>query len=270
MKKTLMRYLLPAALLLVGLTLAFPASRAVVVMGVYSALEQQDSVLTQEDITLKIPGGISTKEKDWFPFVITYNADYFGAYANTPVNLTILYNFGAFDPSLGCSSFYDETSDYHGAFYGAYALRTQDKTLYGYLEDGTLDTDAMALVFEYDMNVLVLGSLGCNNPEFAYTLTGHTQKTMHGQQYDVLDAKISTQSPMHSVQGFLPAYYQYGRPKRLVSQKDFKNCDVYGRIYATALPEKGITLCFYIIAPNVDTLDTVEKTWVEKSKLRSN
>ncbi len=267
MKKYRLVKIIIAFVLLVGLVLAFPFSRSLAVMSVYSAAEQRDSVLKNEGVRIRLPGGFSTPEKDWYPFVITFNADYFGAYVNRPVDLTILYNFGAFNPAVGCSSFYNPKSDYFDAFYGAYVIKSHDGNVFGYLDNGTLDVAEMAKVFEYDMNVLVLQSLGCASPEFGYTLTGTGETTIDGRVYDVVDAKITTQSPLHHVADFQNAYFQYGSPKRLFIQKDFKNTSVYGRIYASELPDQNITLCFYIIAPNPQTIEACEADMIDQAKV---
>ena len=267
MKKRPIVIIILAFLSLFSLILIFPFSRSLLIMSVYSAAERRDSVLKNEGISLNLPGGLSTPEKDWYPLVITFNADHFGAYADRPVDLTILYTFGAFDPALGCSSFYNPASNYHGAFYGAYAIKSSDGTVYGYRDDGTLDVEAMEKVFQYDMNILVLQSLGCDDPFFDYTLLGTAKKTIDGYVFDVIDGEVVTQSPLHTVSTFHPAYYQYGRPKRLFTQKDFKKLSVYGRIYASELSEKGITLCFYMIAPDRNTLETCEKDMIEKAKI---
>ena len=270
MKKKRWLAVLIIFVLALGLLLAFPFSRSLIIMSVYSAAENQDSVLKQEDIHIHLPGGLSTPEKDWYPLVITYNADYFGAYVNRPVDLTILYNFGAFDASTHCSTFYDPTSDFSGAFYGAYVIKSHDGSVYGYGETGELNTEEMAKVFKYDMNILVLKSLGCSDPSFEYTLTDQSTKTIDGYVFDVVDAQILTQSPLHSVSTFQSAYYQYGSPKNIASQKDFKNTRVYGRIYAYDMPERNITLCFYIIAPNQQTIIKCEQSIIEKATISFN
>ena len=255
--------------LLIGAILAFPFTRSLAVMSVYSVVEIQDSVLSAEDITLHLPGGLSTPEKDWYPLVITFNADYFGAYVNRDIDLTILYNFGAFDSTYGCSSFYIPSSDYHDAFYGAYIIKSNDSRIYGYTDNGTLNIEEMAKVFEYDMNILVLKSLGCTAPKFSYNLTGTYKTTIDNFDFDVVNAEIFTQSPLHSVTAFQSAYYQYGSPKQLIAQKDFKNLTVYGRIYASELPEKNITLCFYIIAPSKELIDACETNMIEKATINA-
>ncbi len=55
-------------------------------------------------------GGAATFQKDYFPFVITFDPSAsFSRYIGAPVDLTILYNFGAFDMLYGASTLYDKT-----------------------------------------------------------------------------------------------------------------------------------------------------------------
>ena len=49
----------------------YPVSLAV--MKVYSGMHEKESIMVQKGITLEIPGGSITKEKDWYPFVMTFN-----------------------------------------------------------------------------------------------------------------------------------------------------------------------------------------------------
>lgn len=257
-------------LILIGVLLALPFTRSFVVMSIYSASEQQKSVLKQADIKISLPGGLSTVKKDWYPFVITFNASNFGTYVNKDVDLTILYNFGAFDYSKASSTFYNDQSDYHGAFYGAYAVKTNQATPYGYNTDGSIAVSEMASIFKYDMNELVLKSIGCKDPAFNFTITGTQQITMHGQNYTVVDAEIITNSPLHTVKQNHMAYIQYGKPNRMLTEKDFKKTLSYGRIYASTIKDKNITLCFYIIAPNLAVLDQTEEAFIKKAELKLN
>ncbi|MFR8519235.1 MAG: hypothetical protein ACLVC2_15275, partial [Emergencia timonensis] len=49
----------------------YPISLAV--MKVYSGIHKSNSVMEQKGISLEIPGGGITQEKDWYPFVMTFN-----------------------------------------------------------------------------------------------------------------------------------------------------------------------------------------------------
>lgn len=103
----------------------YPISLAV--MKVYSGIHQKDSIMAKKGISLEIPGGDSTKEKDWYPFVMTFNASesfrrFIGEADGADLDLTILYNFPAFDVLKGCSTLYNPNSPYYNSFYGAYMV----------------------------------------------------------------------------------------------------------------------------------------------------
>jgi len=247
-----------------------PMLRSMAVMSVYSIVESQNSVFKKSNITIDIPGGLSTKEKDWYPFVMTYNADYFSSYVDQDVDLTILYNFGAFNNQMHCSTLYDEESDFHGAFYGAYGIQTHNDTAYGYSIDGELDTQALADIFRYDMNILVLKSIGCDDTEFSYSITNHTQENLFGMTFDVVDAVIKTNSPLHKQSNFYPAYIQYGTPYLFHSKKDFKKTTAYGKMYSTYIDAENMTLCFYVIAPNQEMIDSTMNRFIKKTNLSFN
>lgn len=51
----------------------YPVSLAV--MKIYSEIHARDSIMEEKGIKLHIPGGSAAKEKNWYPFVMTFNAD---------------------------------------------------------------------------------------------------------------------------------------------------------------------------------------------------
>ena len=116
-------------LLLVGFVLS-PFSKlflSLSVMSVYSGMHEQQSIMHEKGIELAIPGGSATKERDWYPFVMTFNpseTSFCRFIGETNRKLTILYNFPAFDLrwGKGCSRLYNPTSPYYNAFYGAYLV----------------------------------------------------------------------------------------------------------------------------------------------------
>ena len=116
------------------------------VMKVYSGMHERDSVMAKASMDIEIPGGGETREKDWYPFVITYNpGEAFekyaaGRHAGDDVELSIMYNFPAFDLVKGCSQLYNPSSPYYSSFYGAYAVtgKDGDGNPYGFDENGKL------------------------------------------------------------------------------------------------------------------------------------
>lgn len=114
-------WVLCALLLALGLFAALPQGRSVAVMSVYSRMNGRGSLTAEKGLRIRMPGGLSTLKKDWYPFVMTFEAGTdFGRAAGCPgARLTILYNFGAFGLQ-GRSSLYDPDSPYFNSFYGAY------------------------------------------------------------------------------------------------------------------------------------------------------
>ena len=252
-------------LLIFGFT---PSLRSMGVMSVYSLMESHDSVFKTADIDIQIPGGTYTSEKDWYPFVMTYNADGFSRYTGQDADLTILYNFGAFNHQTHCSELYNEDSPYHGAFYGAYAVQPHGNQPFGYNLDGTLAAEELADIFRYDMQVLVLESLGCDDPMFDYTIITTSLETLLDQSFDVIEAEISTNSPLHRQTQFWMSYLQYGSPYLLDAKKDFKKITTYGRIYARHYAQQNITLCFYVIAPDPQVIADTAENIIQHTKLQ--
>jgi hypothetical protein len=74
---------------------------------------------------------LTTIEKDWYPFVITFNDDEgFSNFIGRDLNYTVLYNFGAFEYLNGASMIYNPQSQYYSSFYGAYFIKTPIKVQY--------------------------------------------------------------------------------------------------------------------------------------------
>ena len=130
-------------------------------MGVYSGQHARESVMKKQGFTVDIPSG-----KGWYPFMLTYNADGFASWSGIDADMTILYDFGAFDTGTRTSTIYDPRSDKYCAFYGAYVLR-MDEGAFGFTDDGGVDMDTVTRAFEYDYTQLVIEGFGCDAPVFS-------------------------------------------------------------------------------------------------------
>lgn len=107
--------------------------RSMAVLSAYNALNSKNSVMEKNGFKIKIPGGFSTAESDWYPFVSTFNdnAGIRKFTGNEDLSLSIMYNFPSYSPLRGCSKIFDPSSPYCSGFYGAYAV--QDKNgIYGF------------------------------------------------------------------------------------------------------------------------------------------
>ncbi|PKM50554.1 MAG: hypothetical protein CVV02_10640 [Firmicutes bacterium HGW-Firmicutes-7] len=248
----------------------FQFLKSVTVMSISSAVQRKNSLLKEEGIKIKIPGGLSTTKKDWYPFVMTFNSSKgFSNYIGKDVQLSILYNFGAFDFINGASTFYDSSSKYYNAFYGAYVIKGQNFS-FGYNIDQTPNYDEMALVAKYDMTELVLNSLRCFNPTFFLKLEeGRSMDSLIGyENWEVIDATVITNAPMHKKKSNLQSYIQYGSPpKKLYKGKDFPLVEMKGRFYARYFKENGCSIFFYIFATDINTIEEWEKDILPNTKL---
>ncbi|MBC7959157.1 MAG: hypothetical protein H7X94_04745 [Vallitaleaceae bacterium] len=251
----------------------FQFASSVIVMSVYSLSEANNSLLKKENIEIDMPGGWSTLKKDWYPFVMTFNNDEgFSDFSGKDVELSILYNFGAFEYLKGASTYYNLKSPYFDSFYGAYVVKEKGFA-FGYEEDGTPDFDEMALVPQYDLNVLVLQSIGCQHPRFSFQMD-QTYKEAYFLGYNdwnVIEGTISTQSPMHRVTEKYQAYIQYGKPPETRgASTDFEDIEVKGKIYARYFPEKKCSIFLYIIAPNDEAVIKCDKDFLQKTEIKLN
>ena len=85
-------------------------------MSVYSTIHEKDSIMAEAGFKIDIPGGLSTKGRDWYPFVMTFNADGYKARGGLIEGMTILYNFPAFNLLSRTNTFYEPDSLYNSSF----------------------------------------------------------------------------------------------------------------------------------------------------------
>lgn len=241
------------------------------IMLVYSTYEEQQSFLKEAGVSIDMPGGQTTKEQDWYPFVMTFNtSEGLSRYMKRDLEATILYNFGAYLPFSGSSLYLDPTSIYYNGFYGAYAVKDKQGGAFGYDDKGDPIITDMAMVPEYDMKKLVLESIGCSDPQFSYKVTDQFRRSLVGyEDWFVFDADIRTNGSYHRYQENHMAYIQYGQPlvDLVPIEEDFELIDMKGRIYSRYFPEIETTIFFYIIVTSQELLETTEKDFILESRL---
>lgn len=240
-------------------TPTFQWLKSITVMGVYSKYEEGHSLLTDKNIGINIPGGMATKERDWYPFVMTFNDDIgFSRYIGREVRMTVLYNFGYFSPWERQSIYYDESSPYYNSFYGAYAVSHASGEAFGYNDD-MVDIEEMTDIATYDVTHLVLESIGSKNPKFEFTNINLKEAVLFEEEgWSVVDAEIKVSGSMHSYQKDYQAYIQYGRPPHKEVVEDYKMTDMYGRIYVKYYESQQTTIFFYCIAKEAFIIDDWE------------
>ena len=259
-------------LLLFHLSPLAPYVKSLAVMMVYSHMNEEESLLKEKGIKIEIPGGFVTKEKDWYPFVMTYNAgDSFGTFAaDRSLKLTILYNFAAFDLGKGCSRIYDYTSPYYNGFYGAYAVNGR----YGFDEKGNIDCRLISQVPEFDFRSLVLEDLGLPRYEgvFEWEIENIENDISYaGYHYwTCVDAVLTVNGVLHEKKENLLNYIQYGEPNYPLEQNaEFAPVDMKGRVYARYFEERDLSIFFYIMVREEETLDKCDKEILQKSIIKT-
>ncbi len=241
----------------------------------YSKIQEEESLLNKYDINLKIPGGLSTKNKDWYPFVMIFNDDTgFSEILDRKAALTILYNFGYFKLKDGASTYYDPSSRYFSSFYGGYLVKNSDNsnTPFGFYGDGQINLEEISLVPKYDQEELVLSSLGCLRKDMRFDVS------IDSIEYDIsyinhgnwvkIDSTIITNSPVHMYRKSQRAYIQYGEPiDRYYTGNDFPLITLRGRTYVKYLKEYDLSLFLYVLAPTMDAIEECDKNILSKTML---
>ncbi|HHV65494.1 MAG TPA: hypothetical protein GXX46_10545 [Peptococcaceae bacterium] len=249
-------------------------ARSYLVMYAFSKYEAGKSILRKDNITLEIPGGISTPEKDWYPFVMVFNADEgFSRYTGRDLALTILYNFGAFDWDMSSSNYYRANSPYYNSFYGGYLVKANSGLeRYGFTPEGKLDINQVMAVPEYDFKYLVLESLGCPREKLTMEVLTYdlTENVFYAgyQGWTKVDAKMLVNSPSHQFRGNRRAYIQYGYPLKQAGQEDFELMVARGRIYVRYFQEFKTTVFLYILTPDQGTLEKCDREILSKTVIR--
>lgn len=271
MKKHTKLLLILLLIVILVLSPLFAYIKSLSVMSVYSAYEDQTSVMKTYGIDIDMPGGLSTMKKDWYPFVITFNpsTDSFSRRLGRTADVSIMYNFGAFEYIKGASTYYNETSDYFDGFYGAYVVHDHEK-IFGFNDDGTVNTDDIGTVSSYDMKVLVLRSIGMKNPRFDHEITD-VEYNISLAGYDdwvKVDSILYTNSPVHEVKENQMAYIQYGKPpKAYYEGEDYEPIEMLGRVYIRYFQPEDVTVAYYIIAANKAVLEETDDDFIIPSKI---
>jgi len=254
-------------------TPVYPWAKSILVMSVYSRYESGYSLLKDKNIHIKIPGGLQTKEKDWYPFVMTFNDDRgFSGFMGEPMRMTVLYNFGHFSPLKGYASYYDMDSPYYNSFYGAYGVSKASEEPFGFI-DGEADHEAISKVPEFDMVRLVLESIGSYDNTFEYEVISEEKTELFDESdWLVIDAVMKVNGSIHTYKKDHRAYIQYGKPPKVSpavkdSVEDFAVIDMVGRIYAKYYKEKNITLFFYCITRDEAVIEAWDIDIMDQTKL---
>ncbi len=232
-------------------------------MSFYSAQQSGESVMKKSGFEIDIPSG-----EGWYPFVMTFNATGFRQWSGIDADMSIMYNFGAFDLCTRTSSIYDADSDRYSSFYGAYVIKGYDGA-FGFSEDGKLDIDEMTAAVEYDYTVLVMSAFGCADPVFSvggYEIEEGEHIADSGG-WTRVDAVITANGCAHNYKGYKQPYLQYGRPMEAPAE-DFAPVNMYGRVYAKYFEEYGCTVMLYVIAPDREVIGRCDDEILKNAVIR--
>lgn len=241
---------------------------SLIAMGVVNKISYNKSVLKSENIKIELLGGLQTKDKDWYPFVNCFNADYFNHYVKENVKLTILYNFGYFNKNS--SVIFDPNSNYYSSFYGCYIVKGENNLYYGFDDESNIDIEKIVKIPEYDYKYLVANSLGCpqNRLIMDYKIENIVNDiSLAGiSNFIKIDTEISMNGLNHQYKNFRINYIQYGTPINS-NNEDFKIIKMYGRLYINKL-KNDVTIIYYVFSPSKRTIENCDKEIIQKSKIK--
>ena len=243
-------------------------------MSVYSNVVKSTSLLSKLDLSIKIPGGTSTEENDWYPFVLVYKANEgFSKHIGRDVDLTILYNFGAFDWKSGTSTFYDAKSQYFNSFYGAYVIKeNQSDRKFAFTPEGEPIIEEIISVPEYDFKYLVMDGLGC--PQDKLTMEALSYEITEDVTYagyddwHKMEGLLLVNNPNHRFRSSRKAYLQWGNPIYYENKEEFGLMTMQGRVYARYFEEINSTIFLYIMTPGSAALEECDQKILSKTVIK--
>lgn len=271
-----------AALIILAVLAAFiwsPFSNygiSLAVMKLYGGIHERESLMAEAGIEIDIPGGTVTEEKDWYPFVMTYNpGDGFGRFTGEDAELSIMYNFPAFDVTKGGSMLFDPSSPYYNGFYGAYMIKGEDGdgNPYGFDKDGRLDLAAVSKVPEFDFQYLVLADFGLEREDmtFEWEIADFEEGVSYAGSdgWTRVDAGLTVNGAYHHRDRFRRSYLQYGTPAGFDGRgADFAPVEMKGRVYGKYFDEYGAGIFFYVMAADEGVLKACDEEILSDSRIR--
>jgi len=247
------------------------------IMYLYDKEVIRNSYLNKKNIIFSIPDGTFTSEKDWYPFMLHYDASSdFSRYIGRELSCMILYSFGSFDFMKGSSNIYNPNSPYQGAFYGGYALFEHDSQNppYGFDRNGKLNMKEIENMPLFDQTRLVLPSVGCpkNKIMFERTITSIDNNLPYiGMEgWTRINAIIKTNAPTHTFNSEKNiGYLQYGKPHtKFNSDKNYPLITLNGRIYVKYINELKGTFILYAMAKDQKTVDRCDELILSHTKIK--
>lgn len=249
--------------------------RSLLVMSIYSGQMKKESLMKEKGFDIYIPGGMSTRETDWYPFTMTFvdNKGFQSYTGNKNLSLTILYNFPEFSLLNGCSRLFDEKSPYFNGFYGAYLVSDDSGKSYGFYSDGSINKQEVTSVPKFDFYWLVLEDFGLSREDFVFDCEiTEIQKNIAYSGFDKwtrIDSDILVNRACHTAKQNVMSYLQYGRPNYKTSS-EFAVIPMKGRIYARYFSEWNTSIFYYIIAADKEVLEECDEKILSHSKIETS
>lgn len=206
-------------------------------------------------------------EKDWFPLVLTHTDLDMTPVMGIPSKMQVQYAFGAFNGFH--SQFYDEGQKYYHSFYGCYIIEAKEERRLQ-RSDHSWDQPLLQKILQFDLDVLVLSSLGCDEGDSTFEITHQTDgvELCGWEGWTRFDAMITTRSPDHVMERFLPAYIQYGFPPGNVSE-NFPPVKGRGLLYARYFPDAKEYLMFYVMVKDMSILEETDAIFIQGSRVEA-
>ena len=142
---------------------------------------------------------------------------------------------------------------------------------YGFQENGKLDLEEITKVLRFDLFELVLDDFGLNPAQgvFDWEMDEEQQISYAGKDgWSRVDARITTNGAQHSPDEFRVSYLQYGIPPD--STEEFKPVTLYGRLIGQYFEEWDTSIFFYILAPDLNVLDSCDRRILSASRLENS
>ncbi|WP_373484552.1 hypothetical protein [Acetobacterium sp.] len=255
------------SLYLLAFVPALAARRSDLLLRAQTASFAGQSVFAQSNLKLTVPASAQTGDGRWTDTMKLFHCgDNFPHQG--PGQLSILYNFGAFDD--GRSGFYDPEAATFNAHYGVYAI-SQTKNPFGY-RNGVPDGDAITGLVAFDQLELVLASLGCPPSQryFDAQITAIKSGPMMAGFSDwiQIDATILTNAPLYQAQGFQPGTIQYGPPPPDYPGPDFPVVPMLGRLYLRYDKTRQLTVIYFVIAKDAELIEETSANYLKPIKWR--
>jgi hypothetical protein len=139
-----------------------------------------------------------------------------------------------------------------------------------------VDLEDMSLIPLYDLEVLVLGGLGCPKEMASAVIVSLEATEGSGEglaeegpslaDWTRLDVEVDTRSPIHARDGWNQNDLQYGPPPKEVDQP-FPPLRLKGRIYAKAFPEWESSIFLYVFAKDWALIDKTDREFLQNVQI---